>query len=91
MHGMIARTQLAVLDFNCNWNNGQAKTIDGDLRYKQVFSKITQSWVVKKISDKNEKTYQNGLMIAILEVDRDLEGNKLPLLGTIPENIAPME
>jgi len=37
MHGMIARTQLAVLDFNSGVNNEQARTKGGTLRYKQVF------------------------------------------------------
>jgi len=50
--GMIARTQLAILDFNCGSECQQATTKDGTLRYKQVFSKITQTWVVKKITAK---------------------------------------
>ena len=44
---MIARTQLAV-DYNCGSNNTQAKIKDGKQRYKQFFSKVTQSWVKKK-------------------------------------------
>jgi len=46
---MIARTQLAIMDFNCCADNVQAMTKDGTLRYKQVFSRVTQSWVVKKV------------------------------------------
>ena len=46
LHGMIARTELAALDFNCSVGIGQAKTKSGKLRFKQQFSKVTQSWVV---------------------------------------------
>ena len=47
--GMIAKTQLAMLDYNCGSNNTQVATKDGKRRYKQIFSKVTQNWVVKKI------------------------------------------
>ena len=48
---MIARTQLAVLDDNCGSNNTQATRNDGKGRYKQIVFKVTQNWVVKKISE----------------------------------------
>ena len=57
MHGMIARTQLAVLDFNSGAENEQQKTKDGVLCYKQVFSRVTQSWVVKKVTKKKQREY----------------------------------
>ena len=43
MNGMIARTQLAVIDFNDSMCNKQATTADGYLSYKQIFSSVTQS------------------------------------------------
>ena len=50
---MIARTQLAILDFNDGMdNNEQATKNDGSLIYKQVFSRVKQSWVVKKVMKK---------------------------------------
>ena len=54
--GMIARAQLAFHDFNSRVGVEQSKNKQGDLRYKHHFSKITQSWVVKIIHDRKEKT-----------------------------------
>ena len=45
---MIARAQLTVLDFNAEVRLKQKKK----LRFKHQFSKITQSWVIKKIKEK---------------------------------------
>lgn len=66
MEGMITRTQLAVLDFNSGTNCEQAVTKKGALCYKQFFSRVTQSWVVKKISKKKEKVHLEELMTAML-------------------------
>jgi hypothetical protein len=86
---MIARTQLAVLDFNCGLNLEQAKRTDGTLRYKQCFSRVTQSWVVKAIKEKKERHYLEPLLKMTLEAVRDIKG--LPKLSDIPKNIAPLE
>ena len=53
--GMIARSQLAVLDFNSGVGLGQAETSQGKLQYKQQFSRVTQTWVVKKITGKKKQ------------------------------------
>ncbi|XP_057310004.1 uncharacterized protein LOC130648002 [Hydractinia symbiolongicarpus] len=90
MEGMIARTQLAVLDFNSGTNCEQAVTKKGVLRYKQVFSRVTQSWVVKKITEKKEKAYLAELMTATLE-PIDNEKDKLPQTGEIAERITEVE
>ena len=47
LQGMIARTQLAVLDYNCSSNITQATRNDGKRRNKHFFSKMMQNWVVK--------------------------------------------
>ena len=54
--GMVAKSQLAVMDFNSGVNRKQATTITGDLRYKQSYSKVTQNWVVKKIPEQKHTT-----------------------------------
>ena len=41
MNGMIARTQVAVTDFNDSMCNKQATTADGSLFDKEVFSRVT--------------------------------------------------
>ena len=91
LEGMIARTQLAVLDFNSGSNNVQATTKDGTLQYKQQFSRVTQSWVVKKITEKKNRQYLADLLSSILEESPDILGEKLPKLAAIPKNIAPVE
>ena len=88
--GMIARTQLAVLDFNCG-SSIQAQTLDGVLRYKQVFSRVTQSWVVKKITKEKERDYLYPLLQKTIQMKADFKGEALPNVGNIPSNIAPVE
>ena len=61
--GMKARAQLAVLDFNTRVGLEQSKNKKGELRFKHLFWKITQSWVVKKIPETKEKsTYRNHIL-----------------------------
>ena len=59
---MIARAELAVLDFNCGVRVGQDKTQSGKLRFKQQYSKVTQSWVVKQICEPKDGVYIQHLM-----------------------------
>ena len=90
MHGMIARTQLAVLDFNSGANCDQAVKKDGTPRYKQCFSRITQTWVVKKIAGKKERPYLNELMASVMEATVEND-DKLPEVGNIAPRITPIE
>ena len=43
LEGIIVKTLLAALDYNCGSNNTQATTNDGERRCKQVFSKVMQN------------------------------------------------
>jgi len=88
--GMIARSQLAVLDFNCGVELVQAKTREGKHRYKLQFSKITQSWVVKKVSLAKEKAYIGHLMDEVVHI-RSSPEYIWPQLKDVPEYIAPIE
>ena len=88
MHGMVARTQLAVLAFNSSMQCEQAVKQDGTPRYKQCFSRITQTWVVKKIAGTKERPYLEELMTVVLE-EMDETGDKLPEVGNIAQRIAP--
>ena len=45
---MVARTQLAVLDFNPGSQRIQATAQENKNRFKVSFSKVIQNWVVKK-------------------------------------------
>ena len=68
LESMIARTQLAVLDYNYGSNNTQATTKDGKRRYKQIFFKVTQDWVVKKISETKDREYIHELLSSTLKL-----------------------
>ena len=53
---MTARAQLAVPDFNFRVGLAHRKNKQGDLQYKHQFSKMTQSWVVKKYTKGKKRT-----------------------------------
>ena len=88
--GMISRTQLSILHFNHVIKQEHAKTIDGDVpRYKLVFSKISQQYVVKPIKKKSEKTYDKELMSKVMSLCKDDEIVQLPPLPTVSVRDAP--
>ena len=73
--GMIARAQLAVLDFNSGVGLDQARNKKGNLRYKHQTSKITQSWVAKKITEKKDREpFQSHILeeVNYLQRSRDV-------------------
>ena len=55
--GVLARTQLAVMDFNQGSNLKQARTKDGDDRFNVVSSKITKTWTAKPIKEDKDRSY----------------------------------
>ena len=55
--GMVARSQLAVMDHNSSIGLKQDETKKGEKRFKLVFSRITQTWVTKPIKEKKDKSY----------------------------------
>ena len=65
---MIARFQLALLDFNAGGSLKQAETKLGEIRFMQQFSKVTQSWVAKKILSNKDKIYLNHLMDEVVHL-----------------------
>ena len=89
--GMIARSELAVLDHNSGAGNVQAQTAENELRYKQSFSKITKNWVVKKIAAPKDKQYLKDLIKEVLHLQdsgENVDGPYIP--ENIPRNIAPV-
>ena len=83
---MTARAELAALDFNTRVVLQHAKTKKGESRYKQQFSRITQSWFVKKVTDKKERIYMEDLMEETTAIETS---NMAPCLKDAPKNIAP--
>ena len=70
LEGIIVKTLLAALDYNCGSNNTQATTNDGERRCKQVFSKVMQNWT-------KDREYINELLPSTLEVSPESRWNYL--------------
>ena len=88
---MIARSQLAILYFNSGVGLSQAFSNNGKLRFKQQFSKVTQSWVIKKVMEPKQKLYIDHLLQELQNILEGQEKQKLPKLLNVPKNIAPTE
>ena len=67
---MYTRAQLAVMDHNSGIGREQAKTEDGDLRYKTVYSKVSNTWVLKKIMVEKDKTFLKDILKTIWDVTK---------------------
>ena len=55
--GMLARTQLGIMDFDKGSNLEQVATEKGEKRYDVQFSKITKSWSLKPIKKEKDKLF----------------------------------
>ena len=82
--GMIARTQLAILDHNANVNRSHAEVKagpnKGEKRYKVVCSKQRKNWVAKAIKSPKTNTYIDGMMTNVIECKKGKKFNYKPLL-----------
>ena len=89
---MIARPQLAVLDFNSRAGIAHGENKQGDLQYMYQFSKFTQSWVVKKIYERKIKeTYKNHVMDEIKHLQMTSSNYEMPIFANVPKYIGGME
>ena len=59
---MYVRTQLAGMDHNSDVGRQQAKINKGELRYKTPLSKLSNTWGVKNIMAKKNKTFINDIL-----------------------------
>ena len=89
--GMIARTELAIMHFNSIATAVYATTKDGKQRYKYQFSKITSSWVIKKVKERSDKGYVRELLREVVWLKESQENAPLPKISDVPKNIAPIE
>lgn len=87
--GMIARSQLAVLDHNSGVSSVHMETKKGDKRYKLQFSKVTQSWVVKSIKSPKKRDYIDHLLFEVSNMVSDKDNFETVNLKNVPSNIAP--
>eukprot|EP00795_Rhopilema_esculentum_P016153 gene16153-7518_t len=89
--GMIARSELAVLEHNAGTECRHAKTREDEYRHKLSFSKVTQNWVVKKIPEKKDKPYLRELMTKTLEAREEKKAPKSITPGSVPQYLASKE
>ena len=70
-NGMVARTQLAILDHNANVNRSQAEVKqgvnNGEKRFKLVCAKQRKNWVAKEIKTPKSTVYVEGMMERVLQ------------------------
>ena len=86
--GMVARTQLAVLDFNLGSNLLHAKTDSGEHRYNLSFSKITRNWSAKPIKENKDRTVFKDIAKQVLDaVENNVRFERVPK-PDLPANIA---
>ena len=76
---MIARGELAVLDFNCGVGVGQAKTKSGKLHFKQ------------QIREPKDRAYIQHLMDEVMYIQNSNEKYESPKLENIPKTITQIE
>ena len=88
MYGMIARHQLAILDFNCGVNLSRAVTSSGKDRFKYQFSKITQNWTCKPLKEEKKRPYLLEMTSEVVRVAQEKVSLALPPIPKLPENIA---
>lgn len=77
-NGMVARTQLAILDHNANVNRSQAEVKkganEGEKRFKVLCPKQRKNWVAKQVKTPKSYAYISEMMEDVLACK---EGKKL--------------
>ena len=89
LNGMIARTELAILHFNSVVSTDYAETKAGKQVFKHEYSKITNSWVIKRVRAKPEKCYIRQLLDEVMRLIISNE-KSLPITS-VQSNIARIE
>ena len=89
--GMVARSQLAVMDHNSSIGLKQDETKKGEKRFKLVFSRITQTWVTKPIKEKKDKSYLQYMVDEVFYLRSSGETYSVASLPKSPKNIGPVD
>ena len=87
---MIARTELAILHFNSSVTEPYATNRLGKQINKQQYSKITSTWVIKKVKKPSNRTYIYELLKEVVWLRKSNEHVHFPVVN-VPKNIAPIE
>ena len=88
---MIARSQLAAVDFNLGCGLYQAKKLLGELRYNISFSKYTSSWTAKPIKEQKNREIFVKMVNRAIEVVRADVRLPVPVVPMLPPNISNVE
>ena len=67
------------------------ETKKGELRYKKHFSRITQAWFVKIITDKKERIYLEDLMEKTTAIKTSNMAYPVSCMKDVPKTIVPIE
>ena len=86
--GMLARSQLATMDFNEGSNLEQVTTKEGEKGYNVQFSKITKSWYLKPIKKEKDGSYLHLMVKETVECVKKKGHPEKPLVPDLPKNIA---
>ena len=68
---MLARSQLAIMDFNQGNNLRQAKTKNGEDRFHVLSSKIANTWTAKPIKEEKDRTYLHNMVRETIQLARE--------------------
>ena len=85
---MLTRTQLAILDSNCNVDRQQAVDAVGNCKYNVVFRKHSKKWVAKPIASEKSYDWAMDLMTDVNAVKMGLKPVVLPIIPELLRNIA---
>ena len=98
--GMVARTQLAIIDHNSNTGRKQATVTrgknKGNMKYKLVFPKGQKKWVAKPVKTRKSYSFVEDVMEAVFSFeatdDKDTtdDEDNTTTPASIPKNIAPI-
>ena len=89
--GMVARSQLAAIDFNLGSGLEQAKTTEGESRYNVCFSKYTNTWTPKPIKVRKTRQEFAKLVERTIEVVERKTVLPTPAIPELPANISNVE
>ena len=84
---MLARSQLAIMDFNQGSNLEQAKTKKGEDKYKMQFSKITKTWSSKPVKKQKDRTYLQDMVTETVNFAAERKYPDKPAIPSLPDNI----
>ena len=91
-YGMIARSQLAILDYNSGIGLKQVQRKDGRDCFKQVYSKVTENCSVKKNLCQKSRGYFEDLLETTVDAQMTtIRQYCLPKIETIPKHIGSVE